>query len=263
VYTAINSVADPNSAVLLELKQFLYHFLPVISKVDYLKNANFFTSFLKKYENMSYLTLNCEYTLFNFEKLKKNKIEKMKTIKMVLLAFVLLATACSQNTTTPTTPPATTGYNIDSTYYFKINFNGQTLSHYSVFGRDISGSGIISYPNFSSLFPTQIKATSSPFANTYIQSTNVGFGFTVNRVGDTVNSPVGAYDFHAITLIGGGYGSITDLNTSKSYTMDSASTLLNVTNTSVSGFTGVMSGKLNDGTTLIPFTASFCLKKLF
>ncbi len=57
MYTAYNSVADTNSAVLLELKQFLCHFLPVISKVDYLKNANFFTSFLKKYENVAYLTL--------------------------------------------------------------------------------------------------------------------------------------------------------------------------------------------------------------
>jgi hypothetical protein len=47
VYTAINSVADPNSAVLLALKQFLSHFLPVISKVDYLKKVNFFLKNVK------------------------------------------------------------------------------------------------------------------------------------------------------------------------------------------------------------------------
>lgn len=47
MYTAYNSVADTNSAVLLELKQFLCHFLPVISKVDYLKKVNFFLKKLK------------------------------------------------------------------------------------------------------------------------------------------------------------------------------------------------------------------------
>jgi len=193
----------------------------------------------------------------------------MKTIKMILLAFVLLATACSQSTTTPTTPPANTSvYSLDSTYYFKINFNGQTLSHYSV-NWGSSGSGYLSYPSFNSLLSAQQIQTNSAsvqMANSFIQSTNVGFGFTVYRVGDTVNSPIGAYDFHAIPgamSLGAGYGGITDLNTSKSYTMDSASTLLNVTNISVIGFTGVMSGKLKDGSTLIPFTASFCLKKMF
>ncbi len=187
----------------------------------------------------------------------------MKTLKMILLAFVLLATACSQNTTTPTTPPANTSiYSIDSTYYFKINFNGQTLSHYSVFANwGASGSGYLSYPFFGTFLTTQIIANSGVTPNLYIQSTNVSFGFTVHRVGDTVNSPIGAYDFHAIPTSPGG-GAITDLNTSKIYTMDSASTLLNITNTSVTGFTGVMSGKLKDGTTLIPFTASFCLRKM-
>lgn len=187
----------------------------------------------------------------------------MKTMKMVLLAFVLLATACSQNTTSTTTPPANTSvYSLDSTYYFKINFNGQTLSHYSVFANwGASGSGFLSYPFFGTILTTQIIANSGGTPNIYIQSTNVGFGFTVNRVGDTVNSPIGAYDFHAIPGTGSGGGGITDLNTSKIYTMDSASTLLNITNTSVIGFTGEMSGKLKDGTTLIPFTARFCLKK--
>jgi hypothetical protein len=187
----------------------------------------------------------------------------MKKIILFLFSCVLLATACTQNTTTPTVPPANTSiYSIDSTYYFKINFNGQTLSHYSVFANwGASGSGFLSYPFFGTILPTQIIANWAQTGNLYIQSTNVGFSFTVNRVGDTVNSPIGAYDFHAIPGTGSGGGGITDLNTSKSYTIDSASTLLNITNTSVIGFTGVMSGKLKDGTTLIPFTASFCLKK--
>ena len=186
----------------------------------------------------------------------------MKTMKMVLLAFVILAAACSQSTTTPTTPPAnTTVYSLDSTYYFKINFNGQTLSQYGVFANyGPSGSGYVSYPGIASgmLSSGTLAANSGGLLNLYIQNTNVSFYFNLNRVGDTVNSPIGAYDFHTL----GNAAVITDLNTSKGYTMDTASTLLNVTNINVSSVIGVMSGKLIDGTSLIPFTGSFCFKKI-
>ena len=105
----------------------------------------------------------------------------MKTMKMVLLAFVLLATACSQSTTTPTTPPANTSiYSLDSTYYFKINFNGQTLSQYSVFANyGSSGSGYVSNPGILSgmLSSGTLAANSGGLLNLYIQSTNVSFSF--------------------------------------------------------------------------------------
>ncbi len=187
-------------------------------------------------------------------------MKTMKTMKMVLLAFVLLATACTQNSTTPTVPPTTTVYSLDSTYYFKINFNGQTLCQYSVFANvGSSGSGYVSFPGIVSglLSSGTLGANSGGLLNLYIQSTNVSFNFILNRVGDTVNSPIGAYDFHGSASAG-----ITDLNTSKGYTMDTASTLLNVTNINVSSVIGVMSGKLIDGTSLIPFTGSFCFKKI-
>ena len=185
----------------------------------------------------------------------------MKKIILFLFSCVLLATACTQNTTTPTTPPANTSiYSLDSTYYFKINFNGQTLCQYSVFANvGSSGSGYVSFPGIVSglLSSGTLGANSGGLLNLYIQSTNVSFNFILNRVGDTVNSPIGAYDFHGSASAG-----ITDLNTSKGYTMDTASTLLNVTNINVSSVIGVMSGKLIDGTSLIPFTGSFCFKKI-
>ena len=185
----------------------------------------------------------------------------MKQILTIIICIALFITSCSQNTTTPTTPPANTSiYSLDSTYYFKINFNGQTLCQYSVFANyGASGSGYVSYPGILSgmLSSGTLAANSGGLLNLYIQNTNVSFYFNLNRVGDTVNSPIGAYDFHGSASAG-----ITDLNTSKGYTMDTASTLLNVTNINVSSVIGVMSGKLIDGTSLIPFTGSFCFKKI-
>jgi hypothetical protein len=185
----------------------------------------------------------------------------MKKLLIIIICIVLFNTSCTQSSTTPSAPPANTSiYSIDSTYFFKINFNGQTLSQYGVFANyGSSGSGYVSYPGIVSgvLSTGTLAANSGGLLNLYIQNTNVSFYFNLNRVGDTVNSPIGAYDLHGSASAG-----ITDLNTSKGYTMDTASTLLNVTNINVSSVIGVMSGKLIDGTSLIPFTGSFCFKKI-
>ena len=177
---------------------------------------------------------------------------------MILLAFVFLATACSQNTTTPTTPPAnTTVYSIDSTYYFKINFNGKQLQYYAV--KENALGVYLNWPGI--LVGTRMSLANTAWTNMYLQNANLTFDLYVNRVGDTVNSPIGAYDFHTPAGSIAGSGGITDLNTAKGYAMDSASTILNVTSIGVTSVTGVVSGKLNDGITLIPFTGSFCLRK--
>ena len=187
------------------------------------------------------------------------KMKTMKTMKMVMLAFVLLATACSQSTTTPTVPPAnTTVYSLDSTYYFKINFNGQKLYSYAV--KENASGGYLSYPAILGL-GSSISCANGALINLLMQNANIQFNINLNRVGDTVNNPIGAYDFHNY-FPGTTYGNITDLNTSKNYIMDSASSILNVTSIGVTSVTGVVSGKLNDGTTLIPFTGSFCFRKL-
>jgi hypothetical protein len=54
----------------------------------------------------------------------------MKTMKIVLLSFVLLATACSQNTTTPTLPPTTNnpcGIYTNSNEFIELKINGNTF----------------------------------------------------------------------------------------------------------------------------------------
>ena len=192
----------------------------------------------------------------------KNKINKsiMKKITLFLLSCVLLATACNQSNTTPTTPPATV-YSIDSSYYFKINFNGQNLSQYSVFANyGSSGSGYVDFPG-GMFLPATLSANSGGLINLYLQNSNVLFALNLHRTGDTINNPIGSYDMH---YYGGGSGacSITDLTTSKVYDTDSASTTLYVTNTNATSISGTMTGKLNDGTTLIPFTGSFRVKKI-
>jgi hypothetical protein len=190
----------------------------------------------------------------------------MKKILTIIICIVLFNTSCTQSSTTPTTPPANTSiYSIDSTYFFKINFNGQTLYDYGVkentLGIFTAFPGIV-IGFFSGI--NGIVATSSSFTNLYLQHANFKFNMQLNRAGDTVNSPIGAYDLHIGTTGTGIAASagITDLNSSKNYSMDSASTILNVTSTDVTSATGVVSGKLKDGTTLIPFTGSFCFKKV-
>jgi hypothetical protein len=187
---------------------------------------------------------------------------KMKTMKMVLLAFVLLATACSQSTTTPTTPPAITGYSIDSTYYFKINFNGQTLYDYGV--KENTLGILMHYPGGFIIQPVvgtnlyNLNANNAGNLNLYYNSGNVSFQMLMIKNGTSI----GVYD----SLFNNAPSAfeITDLNTATRYDADPASIAVTVQSIDVlnSKINGVMSGNLKNGSALIPFTGSFCLKKI-
>ncbi len=186
----------------------------------------------------------------------------MKTIKMVLLAFVLLATACSQNTTTTTVPPpAASGYSIDSNYYVKINFNGQTLHYYTVIVTENGVSVPLVYP--SSMTPS---VYSDFEMSAILQSNPVIYhaDFTLHMYFNKVNTTgwIGTYKgtFSAPFADTTNAGSIRDLNNSIEYTVNknSIATIVNMNATSV---IGTFTCTLQNGSTSYPATGSFCLKK--
>lgn len=188
----------------------------------------------------------------------KNKINKsiMKKITLFLLSCVLLATACNQSNTTPTTPPAT-GYSIDSSYYFKINFNGQTLYNYGLKMSDGITSGLIGYAGAlistqNGISTFQIGNTGSAINSVYQHANVLPIITTFTKSGNSTGLYLANNFFTA---------QITDLNTAKIYYMDTTTTA-NVTSVSVNNVIGTFSGNLIDGTTVIPATGSFCLKKI-
>jgi hypothetical protein len=180
----------------------------------------------------------------------------MKKITLFLLSCVLLATACNQSSTNPTVPPAT-GYTIDSSYYFKINFNGQTLYNYGLKMSDGITSGLIGYAG--ALISTQngistfgISNTGSAINSVYQHANVLPIISTFTKSGNSTGLYLANNFFTA---------QITDLNTAKIYYMDTTTTA-NVTSVSVNNVIGTFSGNLIDGTTVIPATGSFCLKKI-
>ena len=185
----------------------------------------------------------------------KNKINKsiMKKITLFLLSCVLLATACNQSNTTPTTPPATV-FSIDSSYYFKINFNGQTLYNYAVRDNNL---GLVSYPAGSvtyqaSLLYYQFASFNFIQINAFMHNANVTFSLQ----GTKNSGSIGVYNSAGL--------SITDANTAAiydNYTDNSTILTIQSIDVAASKITGIISGNFTSGASLIPFTASFCVKK--
>jgi hypothetical protein len=59
----------------------------------------------------------------------------MKQILTIIICIVLFNTSCTQSTTTPTTPPATTnpcGYSTNSNQYIELKINGKTLRNETI-----------------------------------------------------------------------------------------------------------------------------------
>jgi len=179
----------------------------------------------------------------------------MKKILIFLLSSILLATACNQSGTNPTPPITTPTYSLDSTYYFKITFNSQTLKDYAVKENSL---GYVHFPGgqIINVQPYYDFGANNATPNIFLQSGNVKFEFNVVRNG----SSLGTYD----SLFNGNSSAfeITDLNTSKVYDVDTATISIIVNNINLTSITGIMSGNLIDGVSLIPFTGSFCLKRL-
>ena len=185
----------------------------------------------------------------------------MKQLLTIIICIAILNTSCTQSSIYTTLPPAS-GYSIDSNYYFKINFNGQSLYNYSV-KENLTGLTMI-YPdgalssNDSTNTPQRTLSGSSILSNAYIPNASVFFNLKVNKLG---TSAIGNYDLHATDMNNNPYFSITDY-TGMNYEADSNFTTLSIQSIDISTLkiTGVMSGNFISGSSLIPFTGSFCLR---
>jgi hypothetical protein len=182
---------------------------------------------------------------------------KMKTMKMVLLAFVLLATACSQSTTTPTTPPVTTnpcGITTNTNEYIELKINGNTLRSESI----------------NLIFPVManfVTDTSSPgerrlnlvssITACALNSTIINDMVIIIYVSKSSNyiDPIGVYNK-------GAYGNIDvyqSLTNKKSYTIPNDSITVTVTSCTADYVSGTFVGHALENNTniLYPFTGSF------
>jgi hypothetical protein len=192
----------------------------------------------------------------------------MKTMKMILLAFVLLATACSQNTTTPTTPPATTntcGYSTNSNQYIELKINGNTFRSESVM---LNGAPFqtlacnfltdqthrwLSIPPLITQFPCNFDPTNTIIIN------NLSIVLDAYKTSN-FQDPLGIYDKYANGVSSGGFSCYsTTTNTTKSYYFPEDSLTINVTNCSADNVSGTFVGTAFEFNwpTPIPVTGSF------
>jgi hypothetical protein len=177
----------------------------------------------------------------------------MKHLLTIIICIAIFNISCNQNNTTPTTPPAT-GFTIDSSYYFIINFNGQTLYNYAVRDNNL---GLVSYPVGSvtyqaSLLYYQFVSFNFIQINAFMHNANVTFSLQ----GTKNSGSIGVYNSAGL--------SITDANTAAiydNYTDNSTILTIQSIDVAASKITGIISGNFTSGASLIPFTASFCLKK--
>jgi hypothetical protein len=181
----------------------------------------------------------------------------MKKMKMVLLALVLLATACSQSTTTPTVPPATTnpcGITTNTNEYIELKINGNTLRSESI----------------NLIFPVManfVTDTSSPgerrlnlvssITACALNSTIINDMVIIIYVSKSSNyiDPIGVYNK-------GAYGNIDvyqSLTNKKSYTIPNDSITVTVTSCTADYVSGTFVGHALENNTniLYPFTGSF------
>jgi hypothetical protein len=183
----------------------------------------------------------------------------MKKITLFLLSYVLLATACNQNNTTPTTPPAN-GYSIDTSYYIKINFNGQTLHYYTAIMTENGVSANLAYP---------ISITPSTYCDfemgaiTHVNTTIYHADFTFQAFFNKINTTgwIGTYKGTSHPADTTNAGKLRDLNNSIEYTINKNSTAT-IVSMNASRVTGTFTCTLQNGSTTYPATGSFCIKKI-
>ncbi len=195
-------------------------------------------------------------------------MKTMKTIKMILLAFVLLATACTQNSTTPTTVPTQpqTGWKVDSTYWFKITFNGKTLNYFGSGQYNNGTYSLVNYPSFynvnNSGFADLEIANGGLSQNAFITHTEVfpTLYFKKLNTNGWIGSYVGVNEYIFSSNQPLCSGKINDLTTSTIYYIDSTATA-NITASDAVSFSGSFTCTLQNGNTFYPATGSFKIKK--
>jgi hypothetical protein len=182
------------------------------------------------------------------------KIINLLTVVTISLTLYSCTKDDSTNNTTTNNP-----YTEDPNNFITATFLGKTLKTSGIQGLTILGdvlyqlntynsSGIVNSSMVIVAYGSSINNYSNGSFKPSYQSINVQF------FGDKFGNGVGNYKTNSTSTI-------TDVLTSKQYNFDT-STVLTVSSIDTIGIQGTYTGKLIDGTTKIPVTGTFKLRKL-
>jgi hypothetical protein len=190
----------------------------------------------------------------------------MKKLLLAAASSILLMASCTQqNTPSPNNNNNNGGgstnlYNIDSSYFFKINFQNKALYSYAVFTSINTGSVIFQggpsstiMNSSSGVIKTYFLATIGSVIVTNLPNATCGASLYLSKLGNPTGNYTNTY-FSTDSYI-------KDLTSSKNYNIDTSTMNFNVSSIGLHNVTGTFSCKLIDGTTLIPATGSFNLYK--
>jgi hypothetical protein len=183
----------------------------------------------------------------------------MKKLLLAAVSSILLMASCTQqNTPSPNNNNnggGTSVYNVDQSYFFKINFQNKALYNYGVFSTLSPGclggpqTPLLSTTTSNGVLSTEFWMGTSG-ENMYVTNANCKATFILYKSGNAT----GVYTKSSV-------GQIIDLTTAKNYNIDTTTLNVNVTAVGVHNVTGTITCKLIDGTTLIPATGSFNIYK--
>jgi hypothetical protein len=184
----------------------------------------------------------------------------MKQLLIIITCIAILNTSCTQSSTTPTTPPATTnpcGYGTISNEFIELNINGLNLR-----SENLTASGNI-MNTVKAIFSTDtttppsrklsLIAQAQPCLLNSSVTNNMNFSMNIYKLTNALD-PIGVYTGSSGNGYIEYYKGIMDV---KRYNIDSITVLVNTCNADyVSGtFTGTAIE--NNTNILYPFTGSF------
>jgi hypothetical protein len=183
----------------------------------------------------------------------------MKQILTIIICIVLFNTSCTQSSTTPTTPPATTnpcGYSTNSNEYIELQINGLNLRSENLIANGVNMNSVkATFSTFTTTPPSRTLVLSAPAFPCSINSSvtnnmllSIGFIDKLTNALDPIGVYTGSNGYIDY------YKGIFDI---KRYNIDSITVLVNSCNADyVSGtFTGTAIE--NNTNILYPFNGSF------
>jgi hypothetical protein len=186
---------------------------------------------------------------------------KNNLIYSAVVITALLISGCSGSSSNPSTAN-NNGVSIDPNVFFKITFNGRTITTNGLISTDINTA--IIYNGFSRVSVTS-TGTNESFLSLFVQGSilNTYLNNVPNKVDAQITikkngTSLGTYDIPNDNRL----GAIYDLSTNRTTYLINNDGSVTITSIDQKYVTGTFSLLLEDGSNLIPATGSFRLHKL-
>ena len=183
----------------------------------------------------------------------------MKKIILFLFSCVLLATACTQNTTTPTVPPATNtcGYSTNSNVFIELKINGNTFRCESLIYNGVPffglGCGFITELGRRKLWILPVGMLACPLNSTnYLNNLSIGLEAEKSS---NFQDPIGIYNKSGDCQGSFSYYS-TITGTTKGFIIPTDSLTVTVTSCTADFVSGTFVGTALETNTNIPYPIS-------